>query len=40
MHATTVAVGLNRPGFELTPRSWTVTLPPISRCFSVGIPPG
>jgi hypothetical protein len=31
---------LNRPGFELTPRSWTVTIPPIRRCFSAGTPPG
>jgi len=28
---------LNRPGFELTPRSWTVTMPPVRRCFSAGI---
>ncbi len=31
---------LNRPGFELTPRSWTVSIPPIRRCFLAGIPPG
>ena len=31
---------LNRPGFELTPRSWTVTIPPIRRYFSAGTPPG
>jgi hypothetical protein len=30
-HALGVAT-LNRPGFELTPRSWTVTNPPIRRC--------
>ena len=27
---------LNRPGFELTPRSWTVAIPPIRRCFCFG----
>lgn len=31
---------LSRPGFELTPRSWTVMNSPIRRCFSIGIPPG
>ena len=31
---------VNRPGFELTPRSWTVAIPPTRRCFSAGIPPG
>ena len=31
---------LNRPGIELTPRSWTVTIPPIRRYFSAGTPPG
>ena len=31
---------VNRPGFELTPRSWAVTIPPIRRCFSAGSPPG
>jgi hypothetical protein len=25
---------MNRPGFELTPRSWTVAVPPTKRCFS------
>jgi hypothetical protein len=30
---------LNRPGFELTPRSWTVTIPPPRRCLSIGTPP-
>jgi hypothetical protein len=30
---------LNRPGIELTPRSWTVTIPPIRRCFLIGMPP-
>lgn len=28
---------VNRPGFELTPRSWTVTMAPVRRCFSAGI---
>ena len=28
---------LNRPGFELTPRSWTAALPPTRWCFSAGI---
>jgi hypothetical protein len=32
--------GLNRPGNELTPRSWKVAIQPIRRDFSVGIPPG
>ncbi len=31
---------VNRPGFELTPRSWTVAVPPVRRCFSADIPPG
>jgi len=31
---------VNRPGFELTPRSWTVAISSIRRCFSAGIPPG
>lgn len=31
---------LNHLGFELTPRSWTVAIPPTRRCFSAGIPPG
>jgi putative transposase len=31
---------VNRPGFELTPRSWTVAILPIRRYFSGGIPPG
>ncbi len=31
---------VNRPGFELTPRSWTVETPLIMRYFSAGIPPG
>jgi len=30
---------MNRPGFELTPISWTVTMPPFRRCFSIGTPP-
>jgi DNA-binding LacI/PurR family transcriptional regulator len=30
---------LNRPGFELTPRSWTVTTPLFRRCFSTGTRP-
>ena len=32
-------IAVNRPGFELTPRSWTVTIPPIRRSFSTCIPP-
>jgi hypothetical protein len=31
---------MNSPGFELTPRSWTVEIPPVRRCFSAGNPPG
>ena len=31
---------LNRPGYELTPRSWTVTIPPVGRSLSAGSPPG
>lgn len=31
---------LNRPGFELTPRSWTVAVPPTIPCLSAGTPPG
>ena len=38
--AIPATTGLNRPVFELTPRSWTVTIPPIRRCFSACIPPG
>jgi len=34
-----VALCVNRPGFELTPSSWTVMSPPIRRRFSIGIPP-
>ncbi len=30
---------VNRPGIELTPRSWTVTIPPPRRCLSIGTPP-
>ena len=37
---TIAIMGLNRTGFELTPRSWTVTIPPMRRYFSAGIPPG
>ena len=29
---------LNRPGFELPPKSWTVTIPPTKRYFSAGTP--
>lgn len=25
---------MNRPRIELTPRNWTVTVPPLKRCFS------
>ena len=32
--------GLNRPGFELPPKSWTVAVPPTKRYFSAGTPPG
>ena len=35
-----LACELNRPGFELTPRSWTVSFPPIRRYFSTSNPPG
>ena len=31
---------LNRPGYELTPKSWTVAVPPTKRYFSAGTPPG
>ncbi len=31
---------MNRPGFELTPKSWTVAVPPTKRYFSAGTPPG
>jgi hypothetical protein len=30
---------MNRPGYELTPRSWTVAIAPISRYFSASISP-
>jgi len=30
---------MNRLEFELTPRSWTVTIPPIWRSLPAGIPP-
>ncbi|MCC5857597.1 MAG: hypothetical protein JJT90_05545 [Ectothiorhodospiraceae bacterium] len=33
-------IWMNRPGNELTPRSWTVAIPRIMRCFSAGTPPG
>ena len=31
---------VNRPVFELTPKSWTITIPPIMRSLPAGIPPG
>jgi integrase len=31
---------VNRPGYELTPKSWTVAVPPTKRYFSAGTPPG
>jgi glucose-1-phosphate cytidylyltransferase len=32
-------VNINRPGFELTPKSWTIALPPTKRSFSAGTRP-
>jgi len=37
LHAVLCAAGYN---IELTPRSWTVAVPPTKRCFSAGTPPG
>ena len=31
---------LNRPGYEMTPRSWTVTIPPVRSSLLAGSPPG
>ena len=31
---------LNRPGYEPTPRGWTVTIPPVRRSLLAGSPPG